>query len=104
MLNFVSRNPEGIAFLVSGIRTILNSLELNSVRHERLTMLTTATKDLAGRLPATPLSMAPSTLDEISRTQCTNTATAAGPPSCAGLCLPRSSWLKTPRKACKFAV
>ena len=65
VLNFVPRNPEGIAFLVSSIRTILNSLELNSVRHERLTMLATAAKDLCGRLPVTPLSMALSTLDEI---------------------------------------
>ena len=54
-----------MAFLVSNIRAILNHLELKNVRHERLAMLATAVEDLAGRLPATPLSMALRTLDEI---------------------------------------
>jgi hypothetical protein len=65
VLSFVSRNPEGMAFLASSIRTTLSSLELRGVRHERLAMLAIAVEDLAGRLPATPLSMAMRTLDEI---------------------------------------
>lgn len=65
LLKFVSHNPVGIAFLVSNIRTILSNLELNGVRQERLTKLATAVNDLAGMLPATRVSMALSTLDEI---------------------------------------
>ena len=65
MLRFIPRNPEGMAFLVANIRTILNSLELKGVRHERLSMLAVAVEDLAGRLPATPLSIAIRTVDEI---------------------------------------
>lgn len=65
VVDFVPLNPEGMAFLVANIYSILSQIELRSVRHERLSMLIVAVRDLAGRLPDTPYSMAIRTLDEI---------------------------------------
>jgi hypothetical protein len=65
VLDFVPLNPEGMAYLVSIIRSILKHLELSGVRHDRLAMLTSAVRDIAGRLPDTPLAKAARTLDEI---------------------------------------
>ena len=65
VLDFVPLNPEGMASLVSTIGSILNQLALRDVRHDRLAMLTAAVRDLAGRLPDTPLATATRTLDEI---------------------------------------
>ena len=65
VLDFVPLNPEGMASLVSTIGSILYHLELRDVRHDRLAMLTAAVRDLAGRLPDTPLARATRILDEI---------------------------------------
>lgn len=64
-LDFVPLNPEGMAYLVTTILSILNQLVLKDVRHDRLAMLTVAVRDLAGRLPGTPMARAVRMLDQI---------------------------------------
>ena len=97
VLRFIPRNPEGMAFLVANIRTILNSLELKGVRHERLSMLAVAVEDLAGRLPATPLSIAIRTCQTRSSHACMSIVTA-GPANWRRICCPRNCWLMISRQ------
>jgi hypothetical protein len=65
VLDFLSVNPEGAAQFTVNIHSALRNLELNDVRHDRLTMLKTATEDIARRLPGTELSHAQQTGQEI---------------------------------------
>lgn len=58
-------NPGGAAYLMADIQGFLQSLELNEMRHRRLTMLRTAVDDLAGRLPGTELSRAKQACQEM---------------------------------------
>jgi hypothetical protein len=62
---FAVERPEGTAFLLSPARSVLQYLELEGISDERLARLAAALRDLDGRLPEHPHSVAVRTADEI---------------------------------------
>lgn len=65
LLAFAVERPEGTAFLLSSARSVLHYLDLEGISDERLARLAAAVRDLGGRLPEHPHSVAIRTADEI---------------------------------------